>query len=152
MNYVNKVTRMPFDKFVDIETITKERSKAIEKSIRTISIEELKKLGEEIFHYPEDPWRLTLLRLIEEHPAGTFYHANDTRWRHLSLLPGRRHRSVGSAGKRDGATKGDGKGDDEECDPAQSLISRPCRWRDSPHGHHSPRKANISLKFRTSKA
>jgi hypothetical protein len=66
---------MPFDKFEDIETITNERSKAIEESIRTISIEELKKLGEEIFHYPEDPWRLTLLRLIEEHPFGTFYHA-----------------------------------------------------------------------------
>lgn len=34
---------MPFGKFVDIETITEERSKAIEKSIRTISIEELTK-------------------------------------------------------------------------------------------------------------
>jgi hypothetical protein len=66
---------MPFDKFVDIDTITEERSKAIEKSIRTISIEELKKLGEEIFHYSEDPWRQTLLRLIEQHPTGTFYHA-----------------------------------------------------------------------------
>jgi len=34
---------MPFDKFVDIETTNKERRKAIAKSIRVISIEELKK-------------------------------------------------------------------------------------------------------------
>ena len=66
---------MSFDKFGDSETITEERSKAIEKSIRTISMEELKKLAEEIFHYAEAPWRQTLLRSIEQHPNGTFYHA-----------------------------------------------------------------------------
>ena len=46
---------MPFDKFVDIETINKERRKAITKSIRIISVEELKKLGEEISIRPIDP-------------------------------------------------------------------------------------------------
>ena len=46
---------MPFEKF-DLESLDKERRKAIAKSIRIISVEELKKLGEEIFHYADDPW------------------------------------------------------------------------------------------------
>ncbi len=66
---------MPFDKFVDIETTNKERRKAIAKSIRVISIEELKKLAEEIFHDTDEPWRHTFFRLIAENPGGTFYHA-----------------------------------------------------------------------------
>ena len=67
---------MPFDKFVDIEAINKERRKAITKSIRIISVEELKKLGEEIFDSPDRPWRQTFLSLIAEHPGATFYHAS----------------------------------------------------------------------------
>jgi len=67
---------MPFDKFVDIEIINKERRKAITKSIRIISVEELKKLGEEIFDSPDRPWRQTFLSLIAEHPGATFYHAS----------------------------------------------------------------------------
>jgi len=67
---------MPFDKFVDIETINKERRNAITKSIRIISVEELKKLGEEIFDSPDRPWRQTFLSLIAEHPGATFYHAS----------------------------------------------------------------------------
>ena len=67
---------MPFDKFVDIETINKKRRKAITKSIRIISVEELKKLGEEIFDSPDRPWRQTFLSLIAEHPGATFYHAS----------------------------------------------------------------------------
>ncbi len=67
---------MPFDKFVDSETINKERRKAITKSIRIISVEELKKLGEEIFDSPDRPWRQTFLSLIAEHPGATFYHAS----------------------------------------------------------------------------
>ena len=66
---------MPFDKFVDIETTNKERRKAIAKSIRVISIEELKKLAEEIFHDTDEPWRHTFFRLIAENPGGTFHHA-----------------------------------------------------------------------------
>jgi len=67
---------MPFDKFVDIETINKERRKAITKSIRIISVEELEKLGEEMFDSPDRPWRQTFLSLIAEHPGATFYHAS----------------------------------------------------------------------------
>ena len=65
---------MPFDKFVDAETLNKERRQAIAKSIRTIS-EDLKKFGEEIFHDTDEPWRHTFFRLIAENLGGTFYHA-----------------------------------------------------------------------------
>jgi len=41
------------------------------KSIRTINVEELKKLADEIFHSPDDPWRQTLLQLIAENPGAT---------------------------------------------------------------------------------
>jgi hypothetical protein len=67
---------MPFEEFEDVETINKDRRKAITKSIRIISIEELKKLGQEIFDSPDRPWRETFLRLIEENPGGTFHHAD----------------------------------------------------------------------------
>jgi hypothetical protein len=39
-------------------------------------LEELKKLGEEIFDSPDRPWRQTFLSLIAEHPGATFYHAS----------------------------------------------------------------------------
>ena len=58
---------MPFDKF-DLEELTQERRKAIRQSIRTVSTEELKKIGEEIFHYadverldnPDKNWKFSL--------------------------------------------------------------------------------------------
>jgi hypothetical protein len=67
---------MPFDKFVDIDKIDDDRRKSVTKSIRTINIEELKKLADEIFHSPDDPWKQTLLQLIAENPGATFYHAD----------------------------------------------------------------------------
>ena len=67
---------MPFEKFEDAEAIDNERRKAITKSIRTISVEELKKLGEEIFDSPDRPWRDAFLQLIAENPGATFYHAS----------------------------------------------------------------------------
>src|SRR6266550_7125860 len=67
---------MALDKFVDIDKIDDDRRKNVTKSIRTINIEELKKLADEIFHSPDDPWRQTLLQLIAENPGATFYHAD----------------------------------------------------------------------------
>ena len=65
---------MPFEKF-DLENLDKERRKAIAKSIRTVSVEELKKLGGEVFRYAEDPWRETFFRFIAENPGATFHYA-----------------------------------------------------------------------------
>jgi hypothetical protein len=67
---------MPFEKFEDVDAIDNERRKAIAKSIRIISVEELKKLGEEIFDEPDRPWRQTFLQLIAENPGATFYQAD----------------------------------------------------------------------------
>jgi hypothetical protein len=67
---------MLFEKFEDPATIDTERGKSIAKSIRVISVEELSKLGEEIFDSPDRPWRETFLQFIAEHPGATFYHAS----------------------------------------------------------------------------
>lgn len=67
---------MPFEKFEDAEAIDNERRKAIAKSIRVISVEELKKLGEEIFDSPDRPWRDAFLQFIAEHAGAIFYHAS----------------------------------------------------------------------------
>ena len=66
---------MPFEKF-DLADRDKERRKAVTKSIRIISVEELKKLGEEMFDEPDRPWRETFFQLIAENPGGTFHHAD----------------------------------------------------------------------------
>ena len=67
---------MPFDKFIDIDNINETRRKAVAKSIRIISVEELKKLGEEMFDSPDHPWREKFFLLIAENPAAAFYHAD----------------------------------------------------------------------------
>ena len=65
---------MPFDKF-DIENLDNERRKSVAKSIRAVSVEELKKMGGELFRYADDPWRDTFLQFITENSASTFHHA-----------------------------------------------------------------------------
>ena len=67
---------MPFDKFEDAAAIDDDRRKAIAKSIRIISVEELKKLGDEMFNEPDRPWRDAFLQFIAEHPGATFYKAS----------------------------------------------------------------------------
>jgi hypothetical protein len=66
---------MPFDKFVDYETLTKERIDAMAKSIRTISIDELKKLGEQLFPYHGDVWRDAFFKFLAENQSATYHHA-----------------------------------------------------------------------------
>ena len=65
---------MPFDK-IDIDSITEERRKSVAKSIHTISVEELKKLGNEVFHDLDDPWREVFFRFIAEHSDAIIHHA-----------------------------------------------------------------------------
>jgi hypothetical protein len=67
---------MPFEKFEDLDATDNERRKAIAKSIRIISVEELKKLGEEMFDEPDRPWRQTFLQFIADHPGATLHHAS----------------------------------------------------------------------------
>jgi hypothetical protein len=65
---------MPFEKF-DLEELTKERRKAIAKSIRTVDTEELKSIGEEIIHYADDPWSNAFFHFIAKNAGATFHHA-----------------------------------------------------------------------------
>jgi hypothetical protein len=65
---------MPFDK-IDIDSIDEERRKSVAKSIRTASHEELRTLGDEVFHDLDDPWREEFFKFIEEHRDATIYHA-----------------------------------------------------------------------------
>jgi hypothetical protein len=65
---------MLLEKF-DLEQLNKDRRKAIAKSIRTINTDELKKIGEEIFHYADDPWRDAFFRFTDENKGSTFHHA-----------------------------------------------------------------------------
>ena len=65
---------MAFEKF-DLESLNKERLKAIAKTIRMISIEEVKKLGEELFPMAGDPWREAFFGFLKENPGSTYHHA-----------------------------------------------------------------------------
>jgi hypothetical protein len=65
---------MPFDK-IDIDIITEERRKSVAESVHRAGFEELKKLGDEVFHDSDDPWREEFFKFIEEHKDATIYHA-----------------------------------------------------------------------------
>jgi hypothetical protein len=60
---------------LQLDEITKERRKAIEETIQTISIEELKALGEGLFPYADHPWREKFFAFITENAGATFHHA-----------------------------------------------------------------------------
>ena len=66
---------MAFDRFVDFETLTKERRAAIAKSIRSVSTEELKQMGEKLFPFAGDPWREAFFQFIADNPSATYHHA-----------------------------------------------------------------------------
>lgn len=65
---------MPFDT-INLDEITEARRKAIAVSIRAISIEELKALGERLFPFVDHPWREKFFGFLTENPGATFHHA-----------------------------------------------------------------------------
>lgn len=67
----------------DFENLTKERRNAIAQSIRTISTDELKKLGEELFPFVDDAWREAYFKFINENKGATFHHATTSDGVHL---------------------------------------------------------------------
>jgi hypothetical protein len=58
-----------------MEEITETRRKALAASIRTISLEELRALGERLFPYVGDVWREQYFAFLDENPGATFHHA-----------------------------------------------------------------------------
>jgi hypothetical protein len=77
---------MPFDK-IDIDNITEERRKSIAETIQTVKVEESRKLGDEIFHDLDDPWRDEFFKFIEEHKDATIYHATASDGVHMVYCP-----------------------------------------------------------------
>lgn len=61
--------------YEDFDETVQERRKAVEESIRPISIEELRKMGGEIFPYPGHPWEEEFNAFLATHAADSFYHA-----------------------------------------------------------------------------
>jgi hypothetical protein len=60
---------------LNMEELTEERRRAIEASIRVISVDELKQLGAELFPYLDHPFRGKYDTFIEENAGATFHHA-----------------------------------------------------------------------------
>ncbi len=66
---------MPFDKFVDTETVSEERRKAIHGSLGTMSLVDLHQLVKELSDFEGDPSQENLVSAIEAHPETSFYRA-----------------------------------------------------------------------------
>ena len=59
----------------DFENLTKERRQAIAKSIRTVDAPEMKKIGDHLFKFADDPWREKFFHFLAENPSGSYFHA-----------------------------------------------------------------------------
>jgi hypothetical protein len=67
---------MPFDPFLDAESLGKERQEAVRQTLRPITLNELTKVVKEnLSDFEGDPWQENFLRMMEQHPQGGFYHA-----------------------------------------------------------------------------
>ncbi len=77
---------MPFEKF-DLENLDKGRRKAMANSIRTITVEELKVLGNQIFRCADDPWREAFFQFVAENSRRHFPPRSHERRRQHHLLP-----------------------------------------------------------------
>ena len=66
---------MPFDKFVDKETLSEERRKALQETLQSMTVAELRKIVKELSDFDVDPWQENFLRQIEANPPESFYRA-----------------------------------------------------------------------------
>ena len=66
---------MPFDKFVDRQTVSEERRQAIQGSLETMSLVELQQIVKELSDFEGDPWRENFAGVIKAHPEASFYRA-----------------------------------------------------------------------------
>ena len=58
-----------------MDELTNERRKAIEQTIHTISLPELKALGEGLFPQADHPWREKFFNFLNDNSGATFDHA-----------------------------------------------------------------------------
>ena len=60
---------------LNMDEITEARRNAIAETIRTITVEELKSLGEGLFPSVDHPWREKFFAFLAENAGATFHHA-----------------------------------------------------------------------------
>ena len=58
----------------DINQLMEQRRQAVAKSIRPMTIEELKAIGEGLFPFLDHPWRQAYFGFLEANPSGRFFH------------------------------------------------------------------------------
>jgi hypothetical protein len=63
---------MPFDKFVDMETLSEERRRALQQSLESMTVAELRNVVKELSDFEGDPWQQKLVGVIEAHPDASF--------------------------------------------------------------------------------
>ena len=66
---------MPFDKFVDMQTVSEERRKALQETLQIMTVPELRKIVKELSDFEGDPSRENFVRVIDAHPEASFYRA-----------------------------------------------------------------------------
>ena len=74
-NLINESTPMPFDKFVDMETLSEERRRAVQESLQNMSVAELRKAVKELSDFEGDPWQESFVTVVGAHPEASFYRA-----------------------------------------------------------------------------
>jgi hypothetical protein len=72
---------------LNMDEVTEARREAIERSIHTISVEELRSLGEELLPYAEHPWREKFFTYIKENEDTPFFHATTHDRIHIFYSP-----------------------------------------------------------------
>ena len=66
---------MPFDKFVDMETLSEERRKALQETLQSMTVAELREIVKELSDFEGDPSQENFVSVIEAHPEASFYRA-----------------------------------------------------------------------------
>lgn len=66
---------MPFDKFIDVENVSEEGRRAIQQSMQSMRVAELRKVVKELSEFEGDPWQQKLVEVVETHPEESFYRA-----------------------------------------------------------------------------
>ena len=114
---------MPFDKFVDMETLSEERRKALQESLQSMTVAELRKIVKELSDFEGDPSQENFVRVIEAHPEASFYRAVTQEGAIILYCPGENTRCLVPARQRDGATARGGE------TPYERSHRSACFWQ-----------------------
>ena len=63
---------MPFDKFIDMETLSEERRQALKESLESMTVANLQKIVKELSDFEGDPWQENFVSIIAAHPQESF--------------------------------------------------------------------------------